>query len=66
MLPVGRKPTVQYVVEEMAQAGITQLLLSPGARKSLSRTTSTAILISNGVSPGQTTICAPSLTPPGA
>ncbi len=33
MLPVGRKPTVQYVVEEMAQAGITQLLFVTGRKK---------------------------------
>lgn len=34
MLPVGRKPTVQYVVEEMAQAGITQVLFVTGRKKS--------------------------------
>jgi UTP--glucose-1-phosphate uridylyltransferase len=33
MLPVGRKPTVQYVVEEMAQAGITQVLFVTGRKK---------------------------------
>jgi UTP--glucose-1-phosphate uridylyltransferase len=33
MLPVGRKPTVQYVVEEMAQAGITQILFVTGRKK---------------------------------
>ena len=31
MLPVGRKPAVQYVVEEMVEAGITQILLITGA-----------------------------------
>ncbi|MGI8423352.1 MAG: UTP--glucose-1-phosphate uridylyltransferase [Chloroflexota bacterium] len=34
MLPVGRKPTVQYVVEELAQAGITQVLFVTGRKKS--------------------------------
>src|SRR5262245_59762320 len=34
MLPVGRKPTVQYVVEEMAHAGITQVLFVTGRKKS--------------------------------
>lgn len=34
MLPVGRKPVVQYVVEELAQAGITQVLLVTGRKKS--------------------------------
>ena len=33
MLPVGRKPTVQYVVEELAQAGITQILFVTGRKK---------------------------------
>jgi UTP--glucose-1-phosphate uridylyltransferase len=33
MLPVGRKPTVQYVVEEMAQAGIAQILFVTGRKK---------------------------------
>lgn len=33
MLPVGRKPTVQYVVEEMEQAGITQILFITGRAK---------------------------------
>ena len=33
MLPVGRKPTVQYVVEEMAEAGITQILFVTGRKK---------------------------------
>ena len=43
MLPVGRKPAVQYVVEELAQAGITQILFVTGRKKESSRTTSTAI-----------------------
>ncbi len=34
MLPVGRKPAVQYVVEEMVEAGITQILLITGRQKS--------------------------------
>lgn len=34
MLPVGRKPVVQYVVEELAAAGIERLLFITGARKS--------------------------------
>ena len=33
MLPVGRKPTVQYVVEELAQAGITQILFVTSQKK---------------------------------
>jgi len=33
MLPVGRKPAVQYVVEELAQAGITQVLFVTGRKK---------------------------------
>jgi UTP--glucose-1-phosphate uridylyltransferase len=33
MLPVGRKPVVQYVVEELAQSGIKKLLFVTGASK---------------------------------
>lgn len=33
MLPVGRKPVVQYVVEELACSGIRRLLFVTGARK---------------------------------
>lgn len=33
MLPVGRKPVVQYVVEELALAGITQVLFVTGRKK---------------------------------
>ncbi len=33
MLPVGRKPIVQYVVEELAQSGIKRLLFITGASK---------------------------------
>ncbi len=33
MLPVGRKPVVQYVVEELALSGIRRLLFVTGARK---------------------------------
>lgn len=33
MLPVGRKPVVQYVVEELVHAGITQILLITGRSK---------------------------------
>lgn len=33
MLPVGRKPVVQYVVEELARAGITQILMITGRAK---------------------------------
>ena len=33
MLPVGRKPVVQYVVEEMAQAGIRRMLFVTGPGK---------------------------------
>ncbi|MFO0868313.1 MAG: UTP--glucose-1-phosphate uridylyltransferase [Pirellulales bacterium] len=33
MLPVGRKPVVQYVVEELAASGIRRLLFVTGARK---------------------------------
>ncbi len=34
MLPVGRKPVVQYVAEEMEQAGINQILFVTGRKKS--------------------------------
>ena len=34
MLPVGRKPVVQYVVEELAAANIRRVLFITGARKS--------------------------------
>lgn len=34
MLPVGRKPVVQYVVEEMAAAGIREVLFVTGRKKS--------------------------------
>lgn len=33
MLPVGRKPTVQYIVEELASAGIKELLFVTGRAK---------------------------------
>ncbi len=33
MLPVGRKPVVQYVVEEIQQAGLTRLLFITGRSK---------------------------------
>ncbi|MHC4714828.1 MAG: UTP--glucose-1-phosphate uridylyltransferase [Planctomycetota bacterium] len=33
MLPVGRKPVVQYVVEEMQQAGLREILLVTGRQK---------------------------------
>jgi UTP--glucose-1-phosphate uridylyltransferase len=33
MLPVGRKPTIQYVVEELQAAGLQQLLIITGERK---------------------------------
>lgn len=33
MLPVGRKPTIQYVVEELEAAGITQILIITGQKK---------------------------------
>lgn len=33
MLPVGRKPAVQYVVEELSHAGVTQVLLVTGRKK---------------------------------
>ena len=34
MLPVGRRPVVQYVVEELAQSGIRQMMFITGASKS--------------------------------
>jgi UTP--glucose-1-phosphate uridylyltransferase len=34
MLPVGRKPVVQYVVEELARSGVRRLLFITGAGKS--------------------------------
>jgi len=33
MLPVGRKPTIQYVVEELEAAGIKQILIITGQKK---------------------------------
>ena len=33
MLPVGRKPVVQYVVEEFERAGINQILFVTGRSK---------------------------------
>jgi len=33
MLPVGRKPVVQYVVEELEKAGVSQILFITGRRK---------------------------------
>ena len=33
MLPVGRKPTIQYVVEELEGAGIKQILIITGQKK---------------------------------
>ncbi len=33
MLPVGRKPVVQYVVEELQSAGLRQILIVTGRRK---------------------------------
>ena len=33
MLPVGRKPVIQYVVEELQAAGLTQMLIITGRRK---------------------------------
>ena len=33
MLPVGRKPTIQYVVEELKAAGINQILIITGQKK---------------------------------
>jgi UTP--glucose-1-phosphate uridylyltransferase len=33
MLPVGRKPCIQYVVEELQEAGITDVLIITGATK---------------------------------
>lgn len=33
MLPVGRKPVVQYVVEELQAAGLSQILMITGRRK---------------------------------
>src|SRR3954466_13167686 len=33
MLPVGRKPVVQYVVEELAQSGIRRVLFITGPGK---------------------------------
>jgi UTP--glucose-1-phosphate uridylyltransferase len=34
MLPVGRRPVVQYVVEELQAAGLTQILFVTGRKKS--------------------------------
>ena len=35
MLPVGRKPVVQYVVEELAQSGVQRLLFITGPGKTI-------------------------------
>ena len=35
MLPVGRKPVVQYVVEELQAAGLQQILIVTGRRVAL-------------------------------
>lgn len=34
MVPVGRKPVIEYIVEELAQAGITDVLIVTGRHKS--------------------------------
>ncbi|MBM3189793.1 MAG: UTP--glucose-1-phosphate uridylyltransferase, partial [Chloroflexi bacterium] len=34
MLPVGRRPVVQYVVEELVEAGLNQILFITGRKKS--------------------------------
>ena len=34
MLPVGRKPVVQYVVEELTRIGLNQILFITGTGKS--------------------------------
>ena len=33
MLPVGRKPTIQHVVEELASAGLREILIISGQAK---------------------------------
>ena len=33
MLPIGRKPIVQYVVEELAEAGLNNILFITGRKK---------------------------------
>src|SRR5512146_1780293 len=33
MLPIGRKPTIQHVVEELAAAGLSEVLLISGQGK---------------------------------
>ncbi len=33
MLPIGRKPVIQYVVEEAVEAGLKEILIVTGARK---------------------------------
>jgi UTP--glucose-1-phosphate uridylyltransferase len=35
MLPVGRKPVVQYVVEELQSAGLNQILFVTGRKKTV-------------------------------
>ncbi len=37
MLPVGRKPVVQYVVEELVQMGVNQILFITGPGKKFNR-----------------------------
>ena len=33
MVPVGRKPVIQYVVEEAIRAGLNEILIITGAKK---------------------------------
>ena len=42
MLPVGRRPVVQYVVEELARVGVKRCCSSPAPARPPSRTTSTS------------------------
>ncbi len=41
MLPVGRKPIVQYIVEELIQVGVKEILFITGPGKHPSKITST-------------------------
>ena len=43
MLPIGKKPIVQYVVEELARSGCEQFLFVTGRGKDSIESTSTTI-----------------------
>ena len=40
MLPLGKKPCIQYIVEELASIGVNQILIITGKKKSTLRSKS--------------------------